>query len=84
MRENKEVSLEFMNFINNLWMYIEYDTNTSFLFAKTRDDASAQDKIHEKISSVRKEILTYLFEKNLVSNEVFQSQLDYEVKTLVD
>ncbi|NQV88231.1 MAG: hypothetical protein HQ402_01575 [Parcubacteria group bacterium] len=82
--ENKEASPEFIQFINNLWLYIEYDVNTDFLWAKTTDNPSAQKNIHEKISQARKEILQYLLNKKLISNEQYLSELNHKVKSLVE
>ena len=82
--ENKEVSPEFILFINNLWMYIEYDVNTDFLWAKTTNNPSAQKNIHEKISKSRKEVLRYLLDKKLISEEQYSSELNYKIKTLTE
>lgn len=82
VRENKEASPEFIHFVNNLWMYIEYDVNTDFLWAKTTDNPSAQKNIHEKISQARKDILQYLFDKKLISDEQYSNELNYKIKRL--
>jgi hypothetical protein len=34
INHSKEVSKDFMRFVNNLWLYIEYDVNTDFLWGK--------------------------------------------------
>lgn len=82
--ENKEASPEFIHFINNLWMYIEYDVHTDFLWAKTTDNPNAQKNIHEKISLARKEILQYLLNKKLISNERYSNELNYKIKNLAE
>jgi hypothetical protein len=82
--ENKDASPEFIRFINNLWMYIEYDVNTDFLWAKTTDNPSAQKYIHEKISQARKDILQYLLNKKLISDEQYSSELNYKIKSLTE
>ncbi len=84
IRENMRASNEFVGFINNLWIYMEYDINADFLWAKTTDSQSSQKSIYEKIVSARKDILQYLFDKKLISNEIFTSQLNYKVKSLTD
>ena len=86
--ENKEASPEFMRFVNNLWMYIEYDVNATYLWAMTspglEPDKEKQKNIHEKISQTRKEILQYLLDKKLISNEIYTNELNYKVKSLMD
>jgi hypothetical protein len=82
--ENKEASPEFINFINNLWMYIEYDVNMDFLWAKTADNLNAQKNILEKISSARNEILQYLLDKKLISSEQYSNELNYKIKSLTE
>jgi hypothetical protein len=82
--ENKEASPEFIHFINNLWMYIEYDVNTDFLWAKTTDNPNAQKNILEKISSARNEILQYLLDKKLISSERYSNELIYKIKSLTE
>ncbi len=82
VRDNGKASNEFIRFINNLWMYMEYDINSDFLWAKTTDNPNAQKNIYEKIVSVRKEILQYLFYKKLISNEIYLNELNYETKTI--
>ena len=88
IRDHHKVSNEFMHFINNLWMYMEYDMNTSFLWAMTspglEPDKEKQKSIHQKISRARKEILQYLFDKKIVSSAEYASYVDYKVKKLTD
>ena len=80
--ENKEATPEFLHFINNLWMYIVYDTSTDFLWAKTADDFNAQKNIQTKISQARREILQYILNKKLISDEQYSSELNHEIKNL--
>jgi len=84
VRENGKASDEFVRFINNLWMYMEYDINTDFLWAKTTDNPSTQKNLYEKIVSTRKEILQYLFDKKMISNDDFSTELNYKVKNLAE
>ena len=84
VRENGKASDEFVRFINNLWMYTEYDINTDFLWAKTTDNPSAQKNLYEKIVGIRKEILQYLLDKKAMSSADFSAQIDYKVKNLVE
>lgn len=82
IREGKEASNEFIQFINNLSAYMEYDINTDFLWAKTTDNQNMQEDINEKMYQTRKEILQYLFDKKLMSDEQYVNELEYEVKSL--
>jgi len=82
--EKKEATPEFIYFVNNLWMYIEYDVNIDFLWAKTTDNPSAQKNIHEKISQARKDILQYLFDKKLISDQQYSNELNYKIKSLTE
>lgn len=82
--ENKKASPDFIQFINYLWMYIEYDLNTDFLWAKTANDPTAQENIHEKISHVRKEILSYLLSKKVISEKQYSTELNYKIKNLAE
>lgn len=84
VRENGGASEEFARFINNLWMYMEYDINTDSLWAKTSGDASAQKNIYENIATIRKDILKYLHNKNMISNDDFSAQLNYKVKNFAE
>ena len=84
VRENGKASDEFVRFINNLWMYTEYDINTDFLWAKTTDNPSAQKNLYEKIVGIRKEILQYLLDKKAMSSADFSAQIDYKVKNLAE
>lgn len=84
VRENGKASGEFVRFVNNLWMYMEYDINTDFLWAKTADNSSAQKNLYEKIVAVRKEILEYLFDKKMISGDDFSVELNYKVKNLAE
>ena len=84
VRENGKASDEFVRFINNLWMYKEYEINTDFLWAKTTDNPSAQKNLYEKIVGIRKEILQYLLDKKAMSSADFSAQIDYKVKNLVE
>ena len=84
VRENGKASDEFVHFINNLWMYMEYDINTDFLWAKTTDNPSAQKNLYEKIISIRKEILQYLLDKKMISSDDFSAELNYKVKNLAE
>ncbi len=77
---NKTVSKEFVKFIDNLWVYIEYDINHDWIWAKSMDDVIARKNINETVLLVRKNILLYLLEKKLISNELFDSQSNYKVK----
>lgn len=82
--ENKSASPEFIRFIENLWMYIEYDVRTDFLWAHTVDNPGAQKSIHEKMVAVRKDILQYLLDKKLITGDEFSSELTRKVKSLTD
>lgn len=81
---NGNASDEFMHFVNNLSSYITYDLKTDTLWAKTADNSAAQKMVYEKIVLAKKEILQYLLEKNLISDEVYASELDYKIKKLAD
>lgn len=86
--ENKEVSDEYMNFINNLWMYLEYEFNTSYLWAMTspglEPDKEKQNRIYNNIIKIRKEIISYLHNKKLISNEELEIELNYNVKKIFE
>ena len=84
VRENGKASDEFVHFVNNLWMYMEYDINTDFLWAKTTDNPSAQKNLYEKIVAFRKEILQHLLDNGAISSEDFSAQVDYKVKNLAE
>jgi len=84
VRENGKVSDEFMHFVNNLWMYMEYDINTDFLWANTADNLGAQKNLYEKVVAIRKEIMQYLLDKKMISSDDFSVQLNYKVKNLAE
>ncbi|MFA4890412.1 MAG: hypothetical protein WC587_02140 [Candidatus Paceibacterota bacterium] len=84
VRENGKASEEFVHFVNNLWIYMEYDINTDFLWAKTTDSPNTQRNIYERIVSIRKEILQYLLNKKLISDETYTSELNYKIKNLMN
>ncbi len=83
IRHSKKASDEFIQFINKLSMYMEYDINTDFIWAKTTDNSSIQNSIHEKLSQMRKEILQYLFDKKLIQEEEYKNELNHKIKQLV-
>lgn len=83
IRESKKAPNEFNQFINNLSIYMEYDINTDFLRMKTIKNPNSQNDIHEKISLIRKEIIQFIFNKNLISEEVYENELRYKIKKLV-
>jgi len=80
--DNKEASPEFMQFVNKIWMYIVYDMDTDFLWAKTANDPIAQRSLHEKISTARKGILQYLFDKGLMPEDQYLAEMEYVPKDL--
>ena len=84
VRENGKASDEFVHFVNNLWMYMEYDINTDFLWAKTTDNPSAQKNLYEKIVAIRKEILQYLLNNKMISGDDFSAELTFKVKSLAE
>lgn len=84
VRENGKASDEFVRFVNNLWMYMEHDINTDFLWAKTTDNPSAQKNLYEKIVAIRKEILQYLLNKKMISGDDFSAELTFKVKNLAE
>ena len=84
VRENGKASDEFVHFVNNLWMYMEYNINTDFLWAKTTDNPSAQKNLYEKIVEIRKEILQYLLNKKMISGDDFSAELSFKVKNLAE
>lgn len=82
IRENKKASDEFTQFANNLSIYMEYDINTDILWAKTIDNPSAQQNVYQNIISIRKEMVQYLFDKKLISNEQYFDELNRKVKNI--
>ena len=84
VRENGKASDEFVHFVNNLWMYMEYDINTDFLWAQTIDNPSAQKNLYEKIVAIRKEILQYLLNNKMISGDDFSAELTFKVKNLAE
>lgn len=84
VRENGKASDEFMHLVNNLCMYMEYDINTDFLWAKTTDHPSVQKNLYEKIVAIRKEILQYLLDKKMISSDDFTTEINCKVKNLTD
>lgn len=84
IRGNKKISTKFMAFINSLWMYIEYDIHTDFLWAQVAENLEAQRNAHKKMIFIRKELLKYIFDKQLISKDVYTRELNYKVKSLSD
>lgn len=84
VRENGKASDEFVRFVNNLWMYMEYDINTDFLWAKTTDNPNAQKNLYEKIVAIRKDILQFLLDKKMITSDDFSAELNYKVKNLAE
>jgi len=82
--KNGEIYDEFTRFIKNLWMYMEYDINTSFLWAETINNPTKQINIHKNITEIRKEIFQYILNKGLISHEEYTTQLKYKVKNLTE
>lgn len=84
IREYRKASKEFLHFVNNLSMYMEYDINLDSLWAKTANNPVAQNNIYQKMVSIRQELLDYLFEKKLISDEQYSDELNHKVKRLTD
>jgi hypothetical protein len=82
IRENGKVSDEFARFVNNLWIYMEYDINTDFVWSKTMDNPYAQKNIYEKIVAIRKDIYQYLLGKKVISGDDYSTCINYKIKNL--
>lgn len=86
IRREGQVTGEYMGFINNLSMYMEYDINSDYLWAMTSPgltpDKSKQKDIHKKMVLIRKQLLQYLFDKKLVSSDVYNEELNRRVKSI--
>lgn len=84
LREYKKATKEFSAFIDDLSMYMEYDINTDYFWAKTSDKSEQQVTLYKKMTSIRHALLKYIFDKNLMSEEVYTNELDHKVKRLDD
>lgn len=81
-RENKSVDNQFAEFVENLALFIEYDVNTDFVWAKFAEDDKKQQKIHQKIMALKKTTLDYLLNKEVISSEEYSKSLDSGAKKL--
>ena len=84
VREGKKASMEFLQFVNNLSVYMEYDINTDFLWSKLSDNPIAQENMHKKMISIKEDILQYLLDSKLVSEEQYSMELTRGVKSLTE
>lgn len=81
-RKNKAITSEFAGFIKKLSMYIEYDVNTDFVWAYVVENEVAKNDIHKKVISLKKDILDYLLQKKVISNDEYSEQVGHKVKDL--
>ncbi len=72
----------FMCFVNNLSSYLTYDLKTDILWANTAENHSAQKHVYEKVVLAKKEILEYLLNRDLISEEEYTDEIGRKIKNL--
>ena len=77
VRKNEEVSEDYMGFINNLWVYMEYDVNNDFLWARA---ALQIGLIYEQKNNYSKAI-QYFNTCIEMKNHAFKNSLDQKAKS---
>jgi hypothetical protein len=82
--KNSTASSEYMNFINKLSSYITYDIRTDYLFAQTMNSQEKQEELYKNISLIRLDIIQYIFDKKLITKEIYEQEMKYKIKTLLD
>lgn len=72
----------FMCFVNNLSSYLTYDLKTDILWANTAENYAAQKHVYEKVVLAKKEILEYLLNRDLISEEEYTDEISRKIKSL--
>jgi hypothetical protein len=81
-RQNKSIDNESADFYNKLSMYMEYDINTDFVWANVVENDVAKSYIHKKVILLKKDILDYLFKKEVITEGEYSEHISSKVKDL--
>jgi len=77
--QNAKVPVEFMTFINNLQMYITFDLKSDSVWSQIAENPQAQEDVIEKVTNIRKELIQYIFDKQLITEEIYTNELNHKV-----
>lgn len=79
INKQAQTSDEFRSFINNLANYITFDLQSDSVFAQIAENQQAQKDVIEKVRNSRKYLIEYLYDKKLISEDLYEQECNHKV-----
>jgi hypothetical protein len=81
-RHNKPIDGESADFYSKLSSYMEYDINIDFVWSQVAENDVVKSDIHKKVILLKKDILSYLLKKNVITEDEYSEHIISKVKDL--
>ncbi len=80
-RHGKKPSESFLDFINNLSIYMEYDLNYETYYFNTRNTKTSNE-LYNKVLRARNIVIDYLYHQKLITDEQYEMEQNKQLKRI--